>query len=100
MTAIPFFDPTDERYRWCFYCKADCWPEPENQRHTEDCPSVTGLWPIDQADVDNGARCGRGCGHVFEVGEVYMDTEVIEHGRDKITTVTCVGCAAGDMLAP
>jgi hypothetical protein len=97
--VIPIFDPLDERYRWCKYCRADCWPDPENQQHDASCPARTGLWPIEQDDVAAGAQCGRGCGYVFQLSDVYLDTEVIEHGRDKITTVTCLGCAAGDVLA-
>lgn len=95
---IPFFDPLDERYRWCFYCKADCWPEAENQQHKDACPSVTGLFPVDQDDVDRGAECGKGCGHVFQLGECYMDTEVEENGPDKTATVACIACAFGEHM--
>lgn len=93
---IPFFDPLDERYRWCIYCNADCWPEPENQQHKDDCPSVTGLFPVDQEMVDLGAECGGGCGHVFQLGEFYMDTQVEQNGPDKSCVVACIGCASSE----
>lgn len=95
---IPFFDPLDERYRWCIYCQADCWPEPENQRHQDDCPLVTGLYPVDQDMVERGAQCGYGdgCGHVFQLGEFYMATEVKQDGPDTYTTAACIGCASAE----
>lgn len=96
---IPFFDPLADEHRWCVYCKADCWPEPENQQHAKDCPRVTGLYPVDQEMVDNNVRCGFGdadCGHVFKLGEFYMDTEVERNGPDTTVTVACIGCALGE----
>lgn len=95
---IPFFEPLDEKYRWCVYCGADCWPEPENQQHKGDCPSVTGLWPVSQEDVERGASCGKECGHVFQLGEYYMHTEVEENGPDKVVTVACIACAFGEHM--
>lgn len=94
--SIPFFDPLDEKYRWCIYCNADCWPELENQRHGVDCPSVTGLYPVDQGMVDHHAECGGGCGHVFKLGEVYMHTQVEHNGPDTTVTVGCIGCASAE----
>lgn len=99
--TIPFFDPLADEFRWCIYCKADCWPELENQQHADDCPSVTGLYPVDQEMLDLGVRCGYGdadCGHVFKRGEFYMETEVEHHGPNKYVTVACIGCAAGESL--
>jgi hypothetical protein len=92
--AMLSFDPLDERYRWCIYYHADCWPEPDNQQHTPDCPHTTGLYPVTEDMV--GDRCSYGdgeCDHVFRLGEFYMDTEVIDDGRDRTVTVACIGCA-------
>jgi hypothetical protein len=99
---IPFFDPLDEKYRWCIYCQADCWPEPENQQHAADCPRTTGLFPVTQDMVDNRVECcygDNGCGHVFQLGEFYMDTEVETNGPDTVVTVACIGCALRESLS-
>lgn len=102
MTDVPIFDALADEFRWCVYCKADCWPEPENRRHSADCPQSTGLYPVDQDMVDRDARCGYGdgtCGHVFQLGEVYMHTEVEVDGGDTYATVACVGCALREAIA-
>lgn len=100
--SVPFFDPLDEKYRWCIWCQADCWPEPENRQHKADCPSVTGIYPVDQDMLDREARCGYGedgCGYVFKPGDFYMDTEVSTNGPDKYCTVACIGCASHEALS-
>ncbi len=78
------FDELNEQYRYCIYCEADCWLEPENQQHITDCPFNTGLWPIEDFMLRTEACCMY-CPYIFEPGDVYMmvnDNEVV-----------CVGCA-------
>jgi hypothetical protein len=89
-------DPLGEKYRWCIYCKADCWPEKENQQHADDCPQMTGLYPVDQRMLDNQVRCGYGedgCGYVFQSGDIYTMTEVEHRGPHTFGTVSCIECA-------
>jgi hypothetical protein len=44
-------DPEWEaKYRWCVYCKADCWVD--DPEHTTECPTSTGVFPIREGDKD------------------------------------------------
>ena len=97
----------NDRWRWCVYCGADCWPEPENQRHAQECPVTTGLYTIGPDDEDPwikgtyGGCCS--CGTVFQLGDHYV---LIDSDTGKPATspecseTTCVGCAALAMVAP
>lgn len=100
------YDPLDEKWRWCYYCKADCWPEPDNQRHASDCPTVTGLYPVTEQDEDPwikgtyGACCA--CLRPFALGDRYVLIDVDTNRPATSPTrseVTCVGCAAVAMVA-
>ena len=89
MVAFPDFDPLDPAYRWCVYCGADCWPEPEAQRHHRDCPARTGLYPVRAAEIGPyGFRCCR-CPVVLAVGDCYVLI-----GSEAV----CVGCGTGCAL--
>lgn len=90
------FDSLSERYRWCIYCKADCWPEPEHQKHNVDCPMATGLWPITEDDYNMDMCCGM-CSEKFEMGEHSMQFDLHTHEvvlRGDMLEVICIGCAA------
>lgn len=90
------FDPLDERYRWCIHCSADCWPEPEYQKHDEYCPFVTGLWPVMEEDLKLGMCCGQ-CMKAFQSGDVYMhinmETALPQSRPAEMNEIVCVGCA-------
>jgi len=96
------YDPLDPAYRWCVYCGADCWPEPECQQHRESCPAVTGLYLVRDADlVPHGFGCCR-CPVTFWVGDRYV---LIGLGTARPATgpelgeVVCVGCGAAALVA-
>jgi hypothetical protein len=93
---VPFHDPLADEYRYCLYCEADCWPEPDNQRHGPECPDSTLVYPVDEPMLTFGARCE--CGHVFQRGDSYMHVEVARSGPDLVVVVVCVGCAARAVL--
>lgn len=99
--ALASFDPLDDRFRWCIYCGADCWPEPDNQNHDLDCPMTTGLYPITSADLDPWGGYGSCClCHVpFGVNDLYMlIDDNTGHARTGVPSamswVVCLGCAA------
>lgn len=79
------FDELDEQYRYCVYCKADCWLEPENQIHGKECPINTGLFPIDKMMLVTNACCMY-CPYIFSEGDLYM---LVNETND----VVCIGCA-------
>lgn len=85
------FDPADEDHRWCIYCLADCWLEPENQQHQNDCPQTTGLYPVTTVDLDmpGGFGCCD-CPDPFGVGDHYVVQD---------ETVLCLGCGATALAA-
>lgn len=109
-----------EPFRWCVYCDADVQrptDEPgvfDADPHRPDCPSVTGLWPITPKSCGEPCEhCGKrpspgkcGCGHVFQVGDVYclvaVDDEDDAHGvvpaamfgAVRVYERVCVSCAA------
>lgn len=88
----------EEPWRWCVYCDADC--EVDEPEHATDCPSETGLYPVEQRDVPAGA-CEK-CGHYNQVGmlcaECNCELKVGEFyalqstDDDDIRVVVCVGC--------
>lgn len=90
-------------FRWCVYCEADCWAdEPE---HAEDCPAVTGVWPVRESDLDSCPHCGEAtremfcmdCGSPLVAGDHYAlrDIETGEMAvRPEWGEVVCLGCAA------
>lgn len=90
------FDPLDEQFRWCVFCKADCWPEPQKQKHNIDCPMSTGLWPITETDYNMDMCCGM-CYEKFELNEFSMQFDVEKQQVSLYGTlleVICIGCAA------
>lgn len=92
------FDPLDEQYRWCIYCKADCWPEPEHQKHDSNCPMETGLYPVDDDTIEHEGCCGQ-CAIPFEPGDFEMNVDmetgkiVSQFENNKSYEVICVSCA-------
>jgi hypothetical protein len=91
------FDPLDEQYRYCMYCKADCWPEPENQKHDLSCPMETGLYPVDDDTIYHEGCCGQ-CGITFQPGDFEMNIDmetgkvVARFENNKCYEVVCVSC--------
>lgn len=85
------FDSLDDKYRYCVYCRADCWPGEEFQVHELDCARLTGLFPVDVDLVAHGATCG--CGYVFKSGDFYLDSELDVSGADPVSVLVCVECA-------
>ena len=86
---VVVIDPLDPAYRWCVYCGADCWPEPEAQRHHRDCPVRTGLYPVRAAEIGPyGFRCCR-CPVVLAVGDCYVLI-----GSEAV----CVGCGTAVIM--
>jgi hypothetical protein len=96
-----------EPFRWCVHCDVDC---DADEPHREDCPSVTGIWPVTAephcatCSCDHGIRCGA-CGAVLAVGDVFMHREVEAAdpslpglGGAPVHLAVCVGCAAHDRL--
>lgn len=95
------FDPLADALRWCVHCRADCWPEPANQRHTPSCPTVTGLYPVTEQErhPEHGLGCCTACSAEFEAGDVYVLVDD-DTGRPAASPdcgwVVCLGCAALD----
>jgi hypothetical protein len=86
----------NDPFRWCVYCEADCYED--DPRHDDDCPSLTGLYPIDGAEFwPHGPVACIECGEPFAPGDHYVLRDV-ESGlitpRPAIGEVTCLGCAA------
>jgi hypothetical protein len=100
MTLPNDFNPLDDKYRYCVYCFADCWPEPENQRHGPNCPVVTGLFPVMEMErLPDGTFGGCSyCAVPLKLGDVYVlvndDTGTVTKGRPTTGWVVCLGCAA------
>lgn len=101
MVDLGDFNPLDERLRWSIFCNADCWPEPENQRHDTNCPISTGIYTVSARDEDPwikdtyGACCT--CGEPFHLGDTYALVDV-DTGKPAVRPLageaTCMGCAA------
>lgn len=95
---IPTFDPLDPSLRYCVYCEADCWPEPENQQHAESCPFVTGIYPVRDLGPDGTYGQCTACTAQFLEGEYYVlvsDTtgrQVVRAGSGETCWVACLGC--------
>lgn len=94
----PLVDPLDDRLRWCVHCRADCWPDPAYQRHTDTCPTVTGLWPVTVDDIHPvwGLGCCCACGAPFALGEHYTlvdDSTGLPAAEPDTGWVVCAGCA-------
>jgi hypothetical protein len=96
------YDPLSDRYRWCIYCGADCWPEPDAQQHDRTCARVTGLYPVTEDDRnpfgDFGSCCL--CHQPFGLDDTYMLIDdsngeaVIGVATPTTSWVVCVSCAA------
>lgn len=106
-------DETEDRFRWCIYCKADCWLDAEDQEHATDCPQTTGVWPVTERDLGirgpddpyaHGMKC-MDCEADFKVGDHYTHRPIGDHpllpGMDPIPgyEVICLGCAAQEATA-
>lgn len=107
-----------DRFRYCVHCGVDCyvaWYDEENAEegfdpsryaddveHKPDCPSVTGMYPIDKRALSPWAECPE-CGHGFSVnGMTCMDcgvefklgdTYAHRQTKDDMFEVVCTGCA-------
>lgn len=91
-------NPTDDAYRWCVYCKGDCWPEREHQEHADDCPFVTGRFPLDPEHHRHGMCCAN-CGR--EITDYYRHVPVRHmNGDGEIPVYECVcdDCAIADLI--
>lgn len=92
------FDPLDEQYRYCIYCKADCWPDPAYQQHDKTCPFETGLYPVDDDTIAHEGCCSQ-CSVPFVPGDFEMNVDmktgkvVKRFEPDKWYEIVCVGCA-------
>lgn len=94
----------EAKYRWCVHCKADCWVD--DPEHAADCPSVTGLWPVREQELQPCRKCGTpahgmccmDCGAELKLGDFYVlrdaDTGGIASERPHVGEVVCVGCGA------
>jgi hypothetical protein len=91
MTSDSGTEDTGDQYRWCIYCQADCWLEPENQQHTPSCPTLTGVYPV----LPPGVGC-TACHVRLHPGDVYtladVDTETVNGCQSGF--VVCLGCGA------
>jgi hypothetical protein len=85
-----------EVFQLCIYCSVDVI---KGDSHDEDCPDVTGFFPVTERDVEQEFSCG--CGHFFEVGEYYTDRRTEEYFNPFDTTFqvspTCLDCALIDL---
>lgn len=103
----------EERYRYCVFCGADC--HEDEPAHRDDCPSVTGVWPVREEDFGpKCVHCGQGafggmrcmdCGSDLKMGDHYMHRETDPGdphdpglGGASISEVICIGCKAKDEL--
>lgn len=78
---------TDDDFRYCIHCAADCWEdEPE---HGPGCPSVTGLWPITERELQPAGMVCMDCGDEFKVGDTYA---LRPTATDDIFEIVCLGC--------
>jgi len=96
MTFPSDFNPLDEKYRWCIYCNADCWPEPQNQQHQANCPKNTGVYPVLEQDLQPyGCSCSA-CRTPFKLGDLYVLANVDSEKVDGSASgyVVCLGCGA------
>jgi hypothetical protein len=102
MPEIPLFDPLADANRWCVYCGADCWPEPENRRHAAACPMVTGAYPVleqDRAPDGTFGACTV-CSDPFALGDLYLlasdetGLSVDCPPEDSTSWVVCLPCGA------
>lgn len=81
---------SDPDFRYCVYCGCDCddFPgiEPD---HTQDCPNVTGLFPVSVRDIRAQLTC-MDCNELFKPGDYFVR---VREERD-IAEEVCVGCGA------
>jgi hypothetical protein len=91
------YDSLDEQYRYCVHCSADCWPEPANQKHAMDCPTSTGIYPMDAQEKEYGMICDQ-CDKDIEDYYGYIDMNtgnpVTRAGAGDIVECVCLGCIA------
>jgi hypothetical protein len=92
-------DPEWEaKYRWCVYCKADCWVD--DPEHTTECPTSTGVFPIREGDKD--MLCCR-CKAPLSDSYMHIDMETGEVGPTNsravpVLEVVCIACAGRQAL--
>jgi hypothetical protein len=94
----------------CVFCGADCnLPEPD---HADDCPSVTGLYPVIERDLMcpgcgetyEGMLCSE-CEEPFKIGDHYTHRQIGEGNPIPdgppcpIYEPICLGCAATEAVA-
>lgn len=94
------FNPLDDKYRWCIYCQADCWPEHENQQHAQECLTNTGIYPVraDEALPTGDLGVCTACSHPFALGDFYVHVSdetglvVNRPAPESRTWIACVPC--------
>lgn len=93
-------------YRWCVYCKADCWvDEPE---HSAGCPSSTGVYEVRYERChppcehcgkrpDPAIRCSE-CECLLALGDKYTHRQLDDIAGVPVYEPICLGCAAREAL--
>jgi hypothetical protein len=86
---------SDPDYRYCTYCKCDCDDFPgAKPDHAEDCPDVTGLFPVSVKDIREHLQC-LDCSEPFKPGDYYVQVRE-EHD---IADIVCLGCGMLESIA-
>lgn len=98
---------TEPCYVHCVYCDepvgCDAFTE-SGVPHSPVCPTVTGLYPVRDRDVQcpGGCGCRTGmrcfeCETELEVGDLYAHL-TIRDGEIPTVVVVCLGCAAAGII--
>jgi hypothetical protein len=84
----------------CIYCGVAC--DQDEVTHEQDCPSVTGIYPIREEDLGHacvhchemtpGMTCPK-CDTPFKVGDFYCH-QTLEDAPDDVKIIVCLTCAA------
>jgi hypothetical protein len=82
----------DDLYRFCIWCGCDCIDyDTIETPHLPTCPSRTGLYPVEQRDIEAHGMVCMDCNEPFAVGDFYVMRETEDR---LIFEVVCVGCGA------
>ena len=78
----------------CVYCGAPWHLQSLAIIHKDDCPMVTGLYPVLQQDLPRTGEgmCCMACGGPFEVGDMSCRRN-LEGNWSDIVIVICMSCA-------
>lgn len=82
----------EDPYRYCVYCGVDCIDyDTIEVSHRPDCPEQTGLYPVEQRELEPHGMMCMDCDQEFSLGDFY----VMRPTEDSLTfEVVCVGCGA------